>query len=98
MNKEFKTIMHGLNSFSASEIALAKEIVEEINYEHRTIQQKTISTLVNIILQYAENKCFDDRNEKSVKICQKIRDFLVEEENLPKDCEKNIYKYRAPFI
>jgi hypothetical protein len=69
----------------------AEAICDKLKASHRTIQQKDISTFINVLLQYADADC-DARNEFSVMVCKEIRQFLVEKKRTFRDI------YGAPCI
>lgn len=59
--------------------AQLNEFIEEIVFDHRTLQQKSIGTLLSVILKAAEladEGRTDARNEASALTCQRIRDLL----------------------
>lgn len=73
-----KAILNGLNGTGLSEFA--NGFLDEIIMRgHHTLQQCFMSGIVvNFILRQADNKYYDGRNEMTVKVCQKLKETLVE--------------------
>lgn len=71
-----------LNSMTYEEEVI-KGFVEGITLQHRTLQQSSMRAILVLISEWAkmeENKRYDLRNEATVKMCKKIKDFLDKED------------------
>ena len=65
--KALSTLTDSLNSFSWNPETFAKAV----QFEHRTLQQSLMRTMVKVIRAMAEFP-YDGRNEASVKLCKEI--------------------------
>lgn len=90
----FKVIVDYGNVMGRKPEQTAEIIGDVLESTHRTLQQSAISTLVNVIVNYADARC-DGRNEYSVKVCRAIRQVLHDEGYLHGSKGDT---YSAPFI
>lgn len=87
----FKVIVDYGNVMGRKPQQAAEIIGDVLETSHRTLQQGAMSSLINVIVNYADARS-DGRNEYSVKACKAIKKALEEEGFLYKDA------YSAPFI
>ena len=64
------------NNMCINPADVGKEIAHAIRGEHRTLQQKMITALVNTIIEYSKGEYFDARNQSSVELTGRIAEFL----------------------
>lgn len=51
--------------------------------EHRTLQQSVMRFFLYQMEQWAKTSNYDDRNEATIRKCQKIMEFLKDDKYLP---------------
>lgn len=55
----------------------AEIMLDSLELSHRTLQQSTVSSMIQALLFYADARC-DGRNEYAVKTCKAIKEALTQ--------------------
>lgn len=78
--KAMSALTDALNSFSWNPETFAKAAI----YEHRTLQQSLVRSMVAVIREMAKSEYYDLRNEASVNLCKAIVESgVLDEHSLP---------------
>ena len=75
MEKSIDHLSNALNNFNTGD--QIKLFFELFTRKHRTLQQNFFRMLCQFIIDYSEQKYYDDRNLDSINFCKKLKAYII---------------------
>lgn len=78
LQQVIRTLRDEVNVMSVDADDVAMELVKEITYQHRTLQQSLITVFAEVLTVYGRMAASDGRNEAAVQLAKDVGNALDE--------------------